>query len=296
MRHFLTITDFSRAEITQVLSLAATLKKELKQGKRQEVLRGKTLAMIFQKPSNRTRISFEVGMYQLGGTALNIRPNEISMGEREPIADVAKVVSRYVDVVMVRLLRHDDVLEFAENATVPVINGLSDLFHPCQTLGDVQTIIEHKGTPEQVHLAYVGDGSNVCNSLIDIAETLSMTLHVATPAAYQPYRTTGLRSVHLTNDKVAAAAGADVVYTDVWTSMGQEKERAQRELDLAGFAVDAALMRKAKPDAIFMHCLPARRGEEVTTEVIDGPQSVIFDQAENRLHAQKALLAFLLGG
>lgn len=293
-RHFLTVRDFSSEDLLNLFERTVELKTRCLEFQAKKPLAGKSLAMVFQKPSNRTRISFDVGMYQLGGLALNIRPNEISMGERESIADVSRVLSRYVDIVMLRLLRHEHVMEFAEYSTVPVINGLSDLHHPCQALADLFTVLETKGKLKGVRFAYVGDGGNVCNSLIDAAELLGMELSICTPPGYEPYRTSALRSTSFVKTPIAAVTGADVVYTDVWTSMGQEKEREQRLRDFQSHRVTMELLSHAKADVIFMHCLPARRGEEVTDEVMESSHSVIFDQAENRMHTQKALLLKLL--
>src|SRR5207249_6901970 len=271
-----------------------------------EPLRGRTLAMIFEKASTRTRVSFEVGMSQLGGHAVNLSPQDTQLGRGETIADTAKVLSRYVDAIMYRAYRHEDMVELARNATVPVINGLDDLEHPCQIISDLFTILEAKKKLKGIHIAYVGDGNNVCNSLVLGAAIVGCNLIVGCPPSNRPEskiveeakriaKGTG-SEVQVVSDPKAAVARADVVYTDVWVSMGMEKEKAEREKLFHPFQVNAALMRHAGPDAIVMHCLPAHRGLEITDDVIDGPQSVVFDQAENRLHAQKAILARFLAG
>ncbi|HQH27724.1 MAG TPA: ornithine carbamoyltransferase, partial [Oligoflexia bacterium] len=237
---------------------------------------------------------FEVGITQLGGSALNIRPEEIQMGKRESIADIARVISRYVDAVMMRVLRHSDIVEFAKYSNAPVINGLSDLYHPCQAVSDMLTIEEHKGKLRGLTLCYVGDGNNVCNSLIEMAHLTGMKMIVSCPEGYEPYINSKKIPHKIVRDPNSAVSGADVIYTDVWTSMGQEKESLIRLRAFRDYTISEAMMAQAAPGAIFMHCLPAHRGEEVDKAVVDGPQSVIFDQAENRLHAQKAVLALLL--
>ena len=292
-KHFISIDDFNREELEQILALATKLKAERKANKNHRVLRGKTLAMMFLQPSNRTRVSFEVGMSQLGGDTVNIRPDEVRLGEREPIADVARVLSRYVDAIMMRVVKHETIVEFAKYSSVPVINGLSDRFHPCQAISDILTIQEKKGRLEGLKLCYVGDGNNVCNSLIDVAKVFGIKMIVSCPKGYEPIHDGGDAFQVITSPE-QAVAGADIVYTDVWTSMGHEDESARRLKKFKGYTVTEALFAKAAPDAIFMHCLPAHRGEEVTHEVVEHPRSVIFDQAENRLHAQKAVLALLL--
>jgi len=265
------------------------------------------LAMIFQKPSTRTRVSFEVGMFQLGGCALYLGADAIQLQRGETIADTARVLSRYVDGIMARVFAHQDVLDLARQATVPVINGLSDLLHPCQALADAFTLLEHRGSLEGLKMAYVGDGNNVCHELMFACVKLGMSLSVATPDGYGPNpllvksaareaQKLGTPVPFLTGDPMEAVTGADAVYTDVWTSMGQEAEARAREQAFRGFMVSAKMMAAAGPKALFMHCLPAHRGEEVAAEVIDGPQSVVLDEAENRLHTQKALLVLLMGG
>ncbi|MCB0322344.1 MAG: ornithine carbamoyltransferase [Bdellovibrionales bacterium] len=292
--HFLTLADVTAQQVAQILETAQELKAKTKRGEAQPLLNGKTLIMIFEKPSNRTRVSFEVGMLQLGGNAVILRPDEIQMGKRESIADVAKVLSRYGDGVMMRVVRHTDIVEFARYATVPVINGLSDLFHPCQAVSDMLTIAEHKGRLEELTLCYIGDGNNVCNSLIYLAQRTGMRMVVSCPEGYEPTVRTTVAPYEIINDPEAAVVGADVLYTDVWTSMGQEDQVLKRLRAFEGYTVTEALLKRAAKDAIFMHCLPAHRGEEVDDSVMDSPQSVVFDQAENRLHAQKAILALLL--
>ena len=304
-RHFISIADLDAATIDGLLALAARLKKE--RAKREPVLAGRSLAQIFEKPSLRTRLSFDVGMTELGGHCVYLSPQEVGLGRRESVADVARVVSRMVDAVVLRTNAHDTIEEFARCATIPVINGLSDVSHPCQGLADILTITERKGPDLRGRtIAYVGDGNNVLHSLMLCAVLRSARMRVATPEGYEPMprfvetaeriaKQTGA-SLELLHDPVAAVSDADVVYTDVWTSMGQEQEYERRRRSFQGYQVNAELLRHARPDAIVMHDLPAHRGEEITDDVIDGPQSVVFDQAENRLHAQKAVLCWALGG
>ena len=298
-KHFLTLDNLSVAALHELLNLAVELKEKRRNGADHRLLAGKSLAMIFQKPSNRTRVSFEVGMYELGGHAVVMRPEEIEMGKRETIPDVSRALSRYVSGVMLRVLKHTDIVEFARYATVPVINGLSDLHHPCQALADVLTILEHKANGSIADLkglkvCYIGDGNNVCNSLIEACALLGMQVVVSCPLGYDPTVKSKAFPFTIVRDPFDAIEGADVVYTDVWTSMGQEAEALVRLRSFDGYAVTRLLLRHAAPKAIFMHCLPAHRGEEVEAAVVDGAQSVVFDQAENRLHAQKALLATLM--
>ena len=300
MRHFITLLDISTDEARRILKRAAKIKRKLKNGKEYRPLAGKTLGMIFDKASTRTRVSFEVGMYQLGGHALFLHSSATQLGRGEPIEDSARVLSRMVDGIVIRTFGHDVVQRFAEYSSVPVINALTDLTHPCQILADVFTFEEKRGSIEGKTVAWIGDGNNMAHSWINGAVSFGYRLKIACPDAYCPddpllnaARTLGA-DVTLTDDPHEAAADADLVTTDVWASMGQEEEQAEREKAFAGFCVDAKVMRGAQPDALFMHCLPAHRGEEVTAEVIDGPQSVVWDEAENRLHAQKALLEFLL--
>jgi len=305
MENLITIADLSTDEVWQILDLARELKEEWRKGGNKPILRGKTLAMVFQKPSLRTRVSFEIGMLQLGGQALYLSPNEIRLGVRESVPDVARVLSRYVDGIMARVFDHRHIEELAAYATVPVINGLSDYNHPCQALSDLFTIHERRGELKGLKLAYVGDGNNVAHSLLFAATKVGMDIALATPRGYEPdagvvekargfAESSGSR-VTLTDDPKEAVQGADIIYTDVWTSMGQEAEREERLRIFPPYQVNGALVAQAKPDVLVMHCLPAHRGEEITDEVIDGPHSIVFDQAENRLHAQKAILALLMG-
>jgi ornithine carbamoyltransferase len=300
-RDFISITDLSHDELEALLTTAMALKDRA----RQSTLAGKTLALVFEKPSLRTRVSFHVAMRHLGGDCIYLSPPEVGLGDRETPADVARVLSRYVDCIAARTFRNETVEEIARHASVPVINALSDDEHPCQTLADLLTIREKKGGLRGVTLAFIGDGNNVANSLSLGAGMSGMNFRIASPEGYElpdevVVRAEGAArsaggSIERVRDPERAVAGADVVYTDVWASMGQEREASERKENFSGFRVDARLMSGAKADAIFMHDLPAHRGEEVTDEVIDGPQSVVFDQAENRLHAQKALLASLMG-
>jgi len=298
---FLDISDRSRDQILTTLEHAARLKADLKAGKVRDDLKGKTLAMVFQKPSARTRVSFEVGMYQLGGYALYLAPTDIGLGERESVEDIARVLARYNDGIMARVFAHSDVLELAQFADVPVINGLSDLLHPCQVMADLLTIVEHKERVEELTVAFVGDGNNVCNSWLNAACRLDFNLSLAVPEGYEPDREIFQRAaganpgIAITQSPAEAVEGADVIYTDTWTSMGQEEGAERRRKDFQGYTVDEELVSKAKEDVIVMHCLPAHRGEEITDAVIDGPHSVVFDEAENRLHAQKAILVELMG-
>ncbi|MGE5619898.1 MAG: ornithine carbamoyltransferase [Sphingomonadaceae bacterium] len=305
MRSILSIADLSRDELSRVLERASVLKQETKQGRWRTELAGKTVALIFQKPSLRTRVSFEQGVRHLGGHSLYLSPAEVGLGERESVADVARVLSRYVDCIVARTNRHSDQELLARFATVPVINALSDLSHPCQCLADLLTVREKKNRLAGLTMAYIGDGNNVLHSLILGTAKVGIHLRVACPEGYEP-KSTMLQlsqadreateaTFTLLRSPVEAAAGADILYTDVWTSMGQEAENAVRKAAFAGYRIDEELLRLAKPDAIVMHDLPAHRGEEITDEVIDGPQSVVFDQAENRLHAQKGLLSWLFG-
>ena len=303
-RHLLSLNDYSRAEIEELFELAARVKADPKAHARD--LEGKSLAMIFQKPSTRTRVSFESGMLQLGGGALFLGANDIQLHRGETIADTAQVLSRYVDGIMARVFSHQDILDLARHGSVPVINGLSDLLHPCQALADYFTLWERRGTLDGLKLAYIGDGNNMCHSLMYGGAKLGLAVASATPKGYEPEVTVvedaariagqgGTAAPVVTQDPMEAVSEADVVYTDVWASMGQEAEATRRREAFDGFQVTPELMAAARPEAVFMHCLPAHRGEEVAAEVIDGPQSVVFDEAENRLHAQKAVLLRLLG-
>lgn len=304
MKHLISLADLSSQEIRHVLDTARDLKAAWKAGGNEPILAGKALAMIFEKPSLRTRTSFEMAMVHLGGHALYLSPDEIGVGKRESAADVARVLSRYVDGIEARVCAHRTIEELAAYATVPVINGLSDWAHPCQALGDALALWEHKGAIEGQRLAFIGDGNNVANSLLFLGGKLGLHVTVVSPPGYEPHpavlrlareaaQASGAE-LAITNDPVAAVERADVVYTDVWASMGQEAEAEQRKACFAPYQVNADLMSHAPPGALFMHCLPAHRGDEVTDEVADAPYSVIFDQAENRLHAQKAVLAILM--
>ena len=296
-RSYTRVADWSRDELESVLDLADDLKQRQAAREEHHLLPGRTLAMIFQKPSTRTRVSFEVGMTQLGGHALYLAAGDLQLGRGETLKDTATVLSRYVDGIMIRTFAQDDVEELARHASIPVINGLTDSSHPCQALADVMTIRERLGRLEGVRVAYLGDGNNVCASLMVACAKLGAPFVAATPEGYEPSaevveiaRAAG-SEVELTNDPRAAVEGADVLYTDVWTSMGQEEERERRLGDLAGFGITAELVGLANEDAIVLHCLPAHYGEEITEDVLYGPQSAVWDEAENRLHAQKALLA-----
>ena len=303
-RDFLTLKDFTRQEIEEMVNLGIDLKAKQKAGIPTPILAGKTLGMIFQKSSTRTRVSFEVGMYQLGGSALFLSTNDLQIGRGEPIKDTARVLSRYLDGIMIRTYSHADVEELAEYADIPVINGLTDDYHPTQIIADLITIQEHKGKLEGIKFAYVGDGNNMTHSLMIGCAKVGMDVTVACPDGYMPnpeivalaqgYAAESGGSVTMMHDPKEAVKGVDVVYTDTWASMGQEAEKEIRKKAFAGYQVDDAMMALAKPDAIFMHCLPAYRGMEVTDEVIESPQSVVFDEAENRLHAHKAIMASVM--
>jgi ornithine carbamoyltransferase len=295
-RHFLAIPEFSRQELIALFGLAARMKRREYDG---QPLAGKTLGMIFTKSSTRTRVSFEVGAAQLGGRAIFLSSRDIQLGRGEPIKDTARVLSRYLDMIMIRTFAHADVEELARHASIPVINGLTDLLHPCQILADLLTVREHLGGWEHRVIAWVGDGNNMAHSWLNAAGVLGFELRLACPEGYDPdpailQRNKALTTITLHRDPREAVRGAHVVNTDVWASMGQEEEQKQRERAFTGFQVNEALMALAAKDAIFLHCLPAHRGEEVTDGVIEGPQSRVFDEAENRLHAQKALMAMLV--
>ncbi|OGP92283.1 MAG: ornithine carbamoyltransferase [Deltaproteobacteria bacterium RBG_16_54_18] len=303
-KDFISIYDLTPAEIETILHKAAEIKgMHPAAGGTYRPLEGKALAMVFEKPSTRTRVSFEVGMYQLGGHALSLNPQESQLGRGEPIADTARVLSRYVDGIMIRTFAHTRVEEMARFASIPVINGLSDLLHPCQILSDIFTITEKRGDNyRKLKVAYVGDGNNVANSWINGAVRLGFALSLACPPGYGPdaqilarAQAEGGSRIILTHDPQEAVEQAHVINTDVWASMGQEKEQAKRRKAFQGYQVNADLLSRARPDCLVMHCLPAHRGEEITNEVLEGPQSVVFDQAENRLHVQKAILILLLG-
>ena len=297
-RDFLAIPDYSREELNALFDLAERMRRGQYTDK---PLAGKSLAMIFMKSSTRTRVSFEVGTWQLGGHALFLSPRDVQLGRGEPVADTARVLSRYVDGIMIRTFAHDEVELLARYADVPVINGLTDLLHPCQILADILTIRQHLGTIEGKKVAWIGDGNNMANSWINAAYRLGFELVLACPEGYEPDkaildRAQSVANVRVVRDPSEAAHGADVVNTDVWASMGQEDEQAIREKAFKGYIVDDALMSRASKSAIFLHCLPAHRGEEVSAGVIDGPQSVVWDEAENRLHVQKAIMANTIGG
>jgi ornithine carbamoyltransferase len=300
IRHFLQFSDFSTEEHEWIFQRAAAIKRKFKNYEKYHPLADRTLAMIFEKASTRTRVSFEAGMYQLGGSVVHLTTGDSQLGRAEPIEDSAKVISRMVDLVMIRTFGQDKIERFAEHSRVPVINGLTNEFHPCQILADIFTYIEHRGSIQGRVVAWVGDGNNMANTWLQAAELLGFTVHVSTPSGYEVDQDiAGIRSsdsYKVFKDPMEACRGADLVTTDVWTSMGFEAENEARKRDFADWMVDAAMMRGAKPDALFMHCLPAHRGEEVSAEVIDGPQSVVWDEAENRLHAQKALLEYLVCG
>lgn len=305
MKHLISLYDCTTDEIEKILKLAIKLKSDNKAGITHHILKGKSLGMIFAKSSTRTRVSFEVGMYQLGGQALYLNNNDIQMGRGESIYDTANVLSRFLDGIMIRTFDHQDVLDLAKYGSISIINGLTDLLHPCQILADLQTVYEHKGKLNGLKVCYVGDGNNISNSLLYGCTKMSMDISVATPVGYEcdvlvterakeTAKQTG-SCVVITNDPSEAMQDADVVITDTWVSMGQESEKQERIKIFKDYTVTEQLFSKAKDDAIFMHCLPAYRGYEVVPEIIDGPHSVIFDEAENRLHAQKAVMAFTMG-
>jgi len=297
VKHFRNLLDLESQELRQIISRATELKAMLAEGVPHEFLKNKSLAMIFEKSSTRTRVSFEVGMTQFGGSAIFLSPADSQLGRGEPVPDTARVLSRMVDAIMVRTFKQETVESLAEHASVPVINGLSDSFHPCQLLADLQTYFEHRGDIQSKKVCWVGDGNNMCNSYINAAKLLDFELAIACPPGYCPLQSLlddNKDRVQLFQDPQQAVAGASLVSTDVWASMGQEAEQQKRLLDFANFEVTTELMSYASNDAIFLHCLPAHRGEEVSAEVIDSPDSLVWEQAENRLHAQKALLEFLL--
>jgi ornithine carbamoyltransferase len=303
-RDLLSLASLSTDDLWHILNVSQELKEEWQAGGNQPILTGKTLGMVFQKPSLRTRVSFEMAMQHLGGHAMYLSPDEIQLGKRESVPDVARVLCRYVDCIMARVFAHSDVMTLAQYSRVPVINGLSDFSHPCQGLADLLTILEKKGVLRGLKLAWVGDGNNVLTSLLFGAGKVGMDVAVATPRGYEPHHDVVQTAfdfakdsgseITFGHDAKAAVSGADVVYTDTWTSMGQEAEKEQRRKVFPPYQVNAALLTHADPDAIVMHCLPAHRGEEITDEVADGPQSAVFDQAENRMHAQKGVLAVFL--
>jgi ornithine carbamoyltransferase len=299
-KHFLQLQDFSRDELSYLFERTRWIKARFKRYEIYQPLRDRTLAMVFEKASTRTRVSFEAGMNQLGGIAINLNRGDTQLGRGEPIEDVARVISRMVDVVMIRTFEQTIIERFAAHSRVPVINGLTNEYHPCQILADIYTYIEHRGSIEGKTVAWIGDSNNVCNTWLQAALLFDFNVHVSTPPGYEvePERAGVIDTSRFQSftDPVAACRGADLVTTDVWTSMGFEAENAERQRDFARWEVDEEMMARANPDALFMHCLPAHRGEEVAAAVIDGPQSVVWDEAENRLHAQKALLEYLVCG
>lgn len=308
IRHYLQFSDFTAEEYDYLFARTALIKQKFKSYEKHQPLVDRTLAMIFEKASTRTRVSFEAGMYQLGGSVVNLTTGDSQLGRAEPIADTARVISRMTDIVMIRTFGQDRINEFARHSRVPVINGLTNEFHPCQIMADLFTFIEHRGKPggkatdclKGKVVAWVGDGNNMANTWLQAAELLGFTVHVSTPTGYEVDQdVAGLRSnesYKVFKNPLDACRGADLVTTDVWTSMGYEAENEKRKKAFANWCVNAEMMRAAKPDALFMHCLPAHRGEEVTADVIDGPQSVVWDEAENRMHVQKALMEYLLLG
>lgn len=305
VKDLLSIHDLSTNDVNQILDLATKLKAQLKNGEEHHLLKGKTLGMIFQKSSTRTRVSFEVGMWQLGGSALFLNANDMQIGRGEPVKDTARVLSRYLDGIMIRTSSHDEVIEMAKYANIPVINALTEMMHPCQALTDIFTVMEYKGKLQGLKMAYIGDGNNMVHSLIQACAKVGMDIAIATPKGYEPdaaivtealeVATVTGSKITLSNDPLVAAKDADVLYTDVWASMGRETEQNIRKVAFAGYQINKEVMDVAKADAIVLHCLPAHRGEEITDEVMESEQSVVFDQAENRLHIQKAIMVLLMG-
>ena len=303
-KSLVSINDLSLEEIYQIFDVSKTLKEKQSTGESHRLLEGKTLGMIFSKRSTRTRVSFEVGIYQLGGIGLYFGPNDLQLGKSENISDTAKVLSRYLNGIMIRTFDHQDVVDLAKYSSIPVINGLTDLLHPCQVLADLFTILEKKNKLQGLKLAYIGDGNNVAHSLLNGCSKVGMDLSIASPSGYTPKKEIVENAkenskymgskIEITNDPVKAVKNADIVYTDVWASMGQEEETTERKKKFAKYQVNPKLVKNAKNDYLFMHCLPAHRGEEVVDEVADSPNSVIFDEAENRLHVQKAIMALLM--
>ncbi len=300
LKHYLQFSDLTADEYAYLFERAALIKKKFKAYDKHQTLTDRTLAMIFEKASTRTRVSFEAGMYQLGGSVVHLTTGDSQLGRAEPIEDSARVISRMVDLVMIRTYEQTKIERFAEHSRVPVINGLTNEFHPCQILADIFTFIEHRGSIRGKTVAWVGDGNNMANTWLQAAELLGFTVHLSTPSGYEvDQAVAGVRShdaYKVFKDPMQACEGADLVTTDVWTSMGFEAENEARKAAFADWCVDTEMMRVARPDALFMHCLPAHRGEEVQADVIDGPQSVVWDEAENRLHVQKALMEYLLLG
>ncbi len=302
LKHFISIADYSKQEIEEIFSLTKDLKEKTKKGEEHYLCKGLTLSMLFAKPSARTRISFETGMYQLGGYALYLSPNDIGIGKRESVSDISRVISRYNDIIMARMFDHQHIVELAEFASVPVINGLTDYNHPCQIMADMFTILEHRGHLDDLKITYIGDGNNVANSWINLASILPFNLTICSPSGYEPDKDTlvhakekNISKVQVLSNPEEAVKDADIVYTDVWASMGQESETKERHDIFKNYQVNQQLMSLAKVDAKVMHCLPAHRGDEITDEVIDGPQSIVFDESENRMHVQKAIIVKLLG-
>ncbi len=304
-KSFLSINDLTLEEMYQIFDLSRTLKEKLYTGEEHHLLKGKTLGMIFAKPSTRTRISFEVGIYQLGGIGMYFGPNDLQLNRGETISDTAKVLSRYLDGIMIRTFKHEDVEGLAKYGSIPVINGLTDLLHPCQVMTDLFTILEKRRNLQGLKLAYIGDGNNMAHSLLNGCSKVGMDIACASPKGYEPQgwivenakknaAYMGSKVV-ITNDPVEACKNADIIYTDVWASMGQEKEAQERNQRFTGFQVNNKLVSNAKDDYLFMHCLPAHREEEVTNEVVDSANSIVFDEAENRLHVQKAIMALVMG-
>ncbi len=301
-KHFLAIDELTRDEIFDIFALTKDLKDKTKRREEHHLLKGYSLAMIFAKPSTRTRVSFETGIFQLGGTALYLAPQDIGIGTREAVKDVARVIARYNDIIMARLFAHSDIEELAEYSDVPVVNGLTDYNHPCQIMCDAFTILEHKGTLDNLKIVYVGDGNNIAHSWINFAARVPIHLVICSPRDYQPDPDTlhrandaGISKIELISDPIAAVTDADIVYTDVWASMGQEAEAAERKKIFMPYQLNTTLMSHAKDDALVMHCLPAHRGDEITDEVMEGKQSIVFDEAENRMHVQKAIMVKLAG-
>jgi ornithine carbamoyltransferase len=303
-KDLISIADLTLEEVYEIFDVAKTLKEKVYTGQPHRVLEGKTLGMIFAKPSTRTRISFEVGIYQLGGYGMYFNQNDLQLGKSENVHDTAKVLSRYLSGIMIRTFSHQDVIDLAKYASIPVINGLTDLLHPCQVLTDLFTVLEKKRKLQGLKLAYVGDGNNMAHSLLNGCSKVGMDISIASPSGYKPMKEIVEHAqqiakymgskVEILDDPIAAVKNADVVYTDVWASMGQEKEAEERKKKFMGFQVNPALVKNAKEDYLFMHCLPAHRGDEVVDEVADSPNSVIFDEAENRLHVQKAIMALVM--
>lgn len=295
-RDFLSVFDLDKKEIFEIFKLTKKLKEAQKKGVDHKILRDKTLAMVFEKPSLRTRVTFETGMTQLGGHAIYLAPSDIRLGTRESVPDAAKNLSRWVDLIMARVFAHKTVEDLAKSSSITVINGLSDLEHPCQVMCDLFTILERRKALDTTTIAYIGDGNNVCNSFLAASALIGFTLKIATPAGYEPhqdYLTKALQAT-LTHDPKKAVKHADIIYTDVWASMGQEQEADKRKKVFEPYQINKDLLRSAEKDYLIMHCLPAHRGEEITDEIIDGPASIVFDQAENRLHIQKALMVWLM--